>query len=228
MKPLYQCLNNFQLKLIALIFMAIDHIGAVCFPDILLLQILGRIAFPIFCFLLVEGFTHTKNLKRYLMRIGIVALLSDIPFDLAIYGKCTLYHQNTFFTLFFGLLMMTYLSRLVVLESPRYQRLASVLVVFFFATVAMYMHTDYSSSGVGLLLIFIFYEYRIRNLSEKNLIILFALWCLICGNIEIYAFFAIIPICMYNGEKGSYSKWLFYGFYPAHLLILALIRYYML
>ena len=129
------------LKIIAIITMFIDHVGAALFEHYqykvlepygaeyckatitskvpwlwadwmgdpiavqsidMLLRAIGRIAFPIFCFLLVEGFLHTRNVKKYLVRLFIFALISDVPFDLAFFGEIGLDHQNVFFTLFLG------------------------------------------------------------------------------------------------------------------------------
>ena len=100
-------LNSYQLKCIAIITMLIDHIGAVLFPENLVLRYIGRISFPIFCFLLAEGFYHTKNVKKYMMRLAVFAVLSEIPYDLAFrntYIEFT--RQNVFFTLLIGVVMM--------------------------------------------------------------------------------------------------------------------------
>ena len=79
-------LNSFQLKCIAVITMIIDHTGAVLFPGELMFRYIGRISFPIFCFLLTEGFFHTKDVRKYMLRLGIFAVVSEIPYDLAFRG----------------------------------------------------------------------------------------------------------------------------------------------
>ena len=76
-------LTSFQLKCIAVVTMVIDHIGAILYPGDLIFRYIGRIAFPIFCFLLVEGFFHTHDRIQYMIRLGIFAILSEIPYDLA-------------------------------------------------------------------------------------------------------------------------------------------------
>ena len=78
------------LKLIACITMLIDHIGAVFFPSLILLRIIGRLSFPIYCFLLAEGAAHTKHAPRYALRLLLCALISELPYDLAFSGKLTL------------------------------------------------------------------------------------------------------------------------------------------
>ena len=100
-------LTSNQLKIIALVAMTCDHVGKELLPQCQILQIIGRLAFPIFAYTLVEGFMHTHDVKKYLMRLGILALLSEIPFDLAFNGTILEFgHQNVFFTLFLGILML--------------------------------------------------------------------------------------------------------------------------
>ena len=107
-------IKTFLLKWIAIISMLIDHIGAVLFPWCEWMRIVGRLAFPIFAYLLVEGFVYTKDVKKYLVRLGLFALISEIPFDLAFFGTVFApVHQNVFFELFCGnagILVLYFLS----------------------------------------------------------------------------------------------------------------------
>ena len=80
----YQRMDGTVLKLIACLSMFIDHLGAVCFSGMMGFRIIGRLAFPIYCFLLVEGAVHTHDMKKYILRMGIFALISEVPFDLAL------------------------------------------------------------------------------------------------------------------------------------------------
>ncbi len=100
-------INSFQLKWIAVITMIIDHTGAVLFPDNMVFRYIGRIAFPIFCFLLVEGFFHTRDVRKYMLRLGLFALISEIPYDLAFRDTVLEFeHQNVFFALLLGVVMI--------------------------------------------------------------------------------------------------------------------------
>ena len=99
-------INGFTLKWIAIVSMLIDHMGAILFPQYIEMRIVGRLAFPIYCFLLAEGAVHTSNIRRYEIRLLAFACLSDIPFDLAFFGGVTLEHQNVFFTLLLGVLVI--------------------------------------------------------------------------------------------------------------------------
>ena len=99
-------LNTFTLKIIAIVSMLVDHIGLVFFPEVMMFRIIGRISFPIFAYVLAEGIYYTKDITKYMLRLGIFALLSEIPYDLAVMGSVLEFsHQNVFFTLFFGVLM---------------------------------------------------------------------------------------------------------------------------
>lgn len=206
-------INGFVLKWIAIVTMVIDHTGAVLYPQETGFRIVGRIAFPIFCFLLVEGSVHTRNIRSYEKRLLLFALLSEIPFDLAFYGKPGFNSQNVFFTLFFGLLMIEVLQKRKELEYQMFAILGSCIA-------AELLHTDYGAGGILFILCFyLLYYYKIWKA------VAFALLNLLYFGlqIQIYAVFALVPILLYNGRKGRGMKYLFYAFYPAHLLIVYLI-----
>ena len=219
-------MNSYHLKLIAIITMLIDHTGAVLVPSNtmmnLIMRCIGRLSFPIFVFLLVEGFHHTKDVKKYLLRMGAFALISEIPFDLAFYGKVLeLKHQNVFFTLFLGLLCMYLMSevekKLDNVIIIKY--LLNALLTLVIGLIAYLMKTDYDYRGI--ILIVAFYLFRQSKLL-RGFSLLFVSGYLL-GYINILATASIIPISLYNGQKGKSIKYAFYIFYPAHLLILAFI-----
>ena len=206
-------LNNFTLKMIAILAMAIDHIGAVLFPQYDIFRIVGRIAFPIFAFTLVEGFMHTKDIKKYMLRLGVLALVSEVPFDLVFFGTPLEFgHQNVFFTMFLGIAMLYFFLKNVSIWRQ-------FVVVFGMLLLAELLRTDYSSAG--LFTIFMFYQWRGSNLLKLAGMAFVNLFYL--GGLQGYASFAAIPIAMYNGERGPKCKWFFYWFYPVHLLVIYLI-----
>jgi hypothetical protein len=224
-------MNSYHLKLIAIITMLIDHIGAVLVPSntmlYLIMRCIGRISFPIFVFLLVEGFHHTKNVKKYLLRMGAFALISEIPFDLAFYGQVLEFkHQNIFFTLFLGLLCMYLMSQVEkkfdknIISNVIIMNVLNALLTLVFSIIAFVLKTDYGYAGI--LLIVSFYLFRTSKLM-KGLSLLFVSGYLL-RYINIFATVAILPISFYNGQKGKSIKYVFYIFYPAHLLILAVIN----
>ena len=89
-----QILDGTTLKIIAMISMVFDHVGDMFFPDVMWPRMIGRLAMPIFSFFIAEGFAHTRDKKKYLGRLGLFALISEIPFDLAFDGRLGLGHQN--------------------------------------------------------------------------------------------------------------------------------------
>ena len=103
-------MNVLILKIIVLLSMIIDHYGAIFHSGVDMYRIIGRLAFPIYAFLLVEGYSHTSNVKKYASRLFLFALISECPFDLAFYSKLEFMHQNIFFTLFIGLVLMCLLD----------------------------------------------------------------------------------------------------------------------
>ena len=209
-------MSRFQLKILAIVTMLVDHIGAVLFPNVIVLRIIGRLAFPVFAYLISEGLLHTSSIKIYLWRLFVFALISEVPFDLAFHG--TLYYpksQNVFFTLFLGLaaiaFLHTYLSR------------NSVMAIAFAAAAALcaeILHSDYGWFGVAVVILF----YCFKNYSTKG-VLTFALlvsgYSLFYGSLEFYAIASSVPILLYNGKKGNLNwKYFFYAFYPVHLLLL--------
>ncbi len=205
-------LNTFALKWIAIISMLIDHIGAVLFPWCEWMRIVGRLAFPIFAYLLVEGFCYTKDVKKYLLRLGLFALISEIPFDLAFFGSVFApAHQNVFFELFCGILMLY-----LMLKTP--SKVNQIIILIALLLISDWLFLDYGSWG--LLMIFVFYRFREQKVLKLALMILINF---LMGYTQIYAGIAAVPIAFHNRELGPKMKMFFYTFYPAHLIILFLI-----
>lgn len=216
------------LKAIACVTMLIDHIGSM-FVNGYALRIIGRIAFPIFCFLMAEGAYYTKNPQKYALRLVIGMLLSEIPFDLAFQHKITWARQSVMVTLLFGFLAVEALRYL----KNDFLKLGTVAAL---AGLAEYIHTDYG--GAGVLLVILFSQSR-GNLCLQS-IILFVI-CVMMNSlkipflgmripIELFAVLAMIPIAFYSGKKATSSKtlqWAFYLFYPVHLSVLCLVRYFL-
>lgn len=240
--------SGYDLKMIALITMLIDHIGAVIlwrymnatgmmsgwvFTEYELIRYVGRMAFPIYCFLLVEGFLHTRNVKKYALRLGIFALISEIPFDLAISGKIWMpQSSNVFFTLMIGLLLIwsvSYLEKFYEFWKEKeldafIGGLATAAIGILMVVPAIYiaeviLGSDYGIGGV--LAILILYLCR----SNRYLAFVMAIIALyiFAGASEILALVMLYPISYYDGSRGKEVKYFFYAFYPVHLLILAFV-----
>ncbi len=245
----YRFLSGNALKGIAAVTMVIDHLGAVVlkyyvnhhFSELSGTQIdgmrvlyrwlrsIGRISFPLFVFLLVEGFFHTKNKRQYGQRLIVFALLSEIPYDLAVYGRfCTWERQNVLFTLFLGLVAMEMAQRARVhteLTGRRGQTYGLPAGAFFAlqclifgaaAGVAYLGRTDYSYKGIALVAVFYFFhEYRGAAA--------FAGACLFMENLWYLPAFILLLFYSPNRrrKKAAGGRHWFYLFYPLHLLVLA-------
>ena len=215
----YQRLDGTVLKVIACLSMFIDHLGAVCFSGMMGFRIIGRLAFPIYCFLLVEGAVHTRNMKKYILRMGIFALISEVPFDLAFYHRLVYTgHQNVFFTLGLGLLAIWFLELPIEqLDIP--DVLYHLLVIIAAGLIAEFFNTDYGFTGIAVICIFYYLRGQPQLKYPIAVILLAAM-----GGVEVYAVLALIPILLYNGQRGRQTKAMQYGFYifyPAHLLLIA-------
>lgn len=213
-------MSGFQLKLLAMLTMLIDHTGMVLFPELTWMRVVGRLAFPLYCFLLAEGAVHTRNIKRYLGRLLVFAVLSEIPYDLAC-SKVWFdpWGQNVFFTLFFGLAACAALQRLQ--EKP----VPALLLAGALLLAAEPLFFDYGGFGVALVMVF----YLCRANRAGGALAFIALntgFSLLNGmQLQLAAPAAAVPVLLYNGKKGrAVNKWIFYGFYPAHLLLLFFLR----
>jgi len=182
-----------------------------------IMRLIGRLGFPIFCFLLVEGFCHTRNVKKYLFRLGMFALISEIPFDLACF-RSVFYpnYQNVYFTLFIGLATLCGIKYFN--GEMRKDRFLRLFCLFAGLAAAYILKTDYNMFGI--LLIVVFYQFRDSEIKRD----IFAGMILLCNNlVEITGLFVFLPMHFYNGQRGRQMKYFFYIFYPAHLLILGLV-----
>lgn len=213
--------DSFTLKMIAIITMVIDHVGYILIDNATsqyeIFRGIGRVSFPIFCFLIVEGFYHTRSHVNYLIRLCIFALLSEIPFDLAFHG--TLFYwakQNVFFTLALGL------AAIFCLEEMNNRRGYVVLLVLVCAA-SYYIHCDYGIGGVLLIIAF----YKTRNMPTAKVILAAIILYMFFGKFELYGLIALPFILLYNGKKGLDLKMIFYWFYPVHLLVLYALAIYL-
>ena len=208
-------------------FLSTGNTAVIYYAD-MIMRAIGRISFPIFCFLLIEGFMHTHDVKKYALNLGIFALVSEIPFDLAFAGKpFYLDYQNVFFTLFIGLVMMIFLQKIdskAQKDAGAWQRanwkvsVGKLLVIVAACAVATLLKTDYSA--MGILTIVLMYNMR------KNKMYCIGIGCAVLTLLslnEITCFLAMIPVHFYNGKRGLNLKYPFYAFYPVHLLILVVI-----
>ncbi len=222
-------LSGSALKCIAIITMLIDHVGAAVLARLLLAgagseflysayfttRTIGRMAFPIFCFLLVEGFEHTKNCRRYALRLLLFALLSEVPFDLAFTGSMMEYsHQNVFFTLFIAFVTMLAFREVEEKAAwhPALRGAALAVTLFAGMGLAYLLRTDYAAKGVMCVMaLYVFRKIRGAQILAG---------CLAFGWWEPAALVAFLPIAFYNGKRGWNIKYMFYVFYPLHLLVL--------
>ncbi|MFR8549159.1 MAG: TraX family protein [Lachnospiraceae bacterium] len=231
-------ISGSTLKLIAIITMFIDHLGATVLRTVLgcqsvledpilrntwgniynLSRDIGRLAFPIFCFLIVEGFLHTKNVKKYAGRLFLFALISELPFDLALKGSW--YYpekQNVYFTLLIGLLVIAGIARIT--KNGTKNMFLSLLPLAAGMYLAFWIDTDYSYKGVFL--IAVLYLLRYTRLYQCIGGAAAVSW-------ELPAPLAFIPVYLYNGKRGRQMKYFFYWFYPVHLLLLHTIANYLI
>ncbi|MEH2214641.1 TraX family protein [Nostoc sp.] len=208
--------SAFSIKILAAVFMIMDHVCYLLMPELVILHLLGRLSFPLFAWLLAEGEKHTHNVHRYGRRLLIAAIISQ-PIYSIVFQSLSL---NILFTLLLGLVML----RLVKRYSQLWQQL---IIVGLCAVVAESLGAEYGTYGIGV----IFLMSLIDKLKPR---IWLLYWCIfhffiliILSMLNIFqgwAIFAGLIVFQFNGKQGSRARW-FYLFYPAHLIILGIINY---
>lgn len=212
--------SNFDLKILAIITMTIDHIGAIIYPNIDAFRIIGRISFPIFCFLLVEGFKHTHNRFRYFIRLLLFAIITQPIYDYAFNN----HELNILFTFSLSFLLLSsieFIKKIINkynkgIENYLYKTISYLLIYIIFLILSIILNVDYQALGISLVLII----YLSPNILLSLLLYLIIAITLDVNNIQLYSLIAFIFIYFYNGKKGKNIKYFFYLYYPLHLLLL--------
>lgn len=235
-----KCINALELKVLAMALMLCDHMWATVLPDIGWISNLGRLAFPIFAFQIVEGFYQTHDRKKYIRRMLVFALISEIPFDLMTSGVWFYpFHQNVMVTFLIGLLMLSWMER--VRGTLWKYLLVSAICAALSIVLGSIVMADYFQFGLLTVLLF----YWTRDWKYGWVVQLAGMiWIhgIYMGSLELtlqlfgqtfvipqqgLAVLSLIPIWMYNGKQGYHSKpvqYACYAFYPVHMLILYFLR----
>ena len=235
-------ISSFGLHILAMGLMLCDHLWATVVPGNDWLTVIGRLAFPVFAFMTVEGYFHTGNLKKYVQRLFVFALVSEIPFNLMMGSRIwNPVHQNVLWTFLIGIGMIRWNEKIK--DAPLWRRMlraaSSVIVGFLVGTLTM---VDYLGAGVLMVLVFYFFRGRKWWHFAGQFLALYYINAEILSGFsyqlewfgreiwivrQSFAVLALIPIWFYRGRQGYHSKafrYFCYGFYPGHLLILGLIR----
>lgn len=220
-------LDTNLLKLIAIICMVVDHIGGKFFPEQILFRIIGRLAFPIFCYCMTVGLIYTKDIKKYLERLALFAIISQ-PFWILAFNANNfwgnIFNFNIFFSLFFTLITLW------AFKEHKWWIFASCIFIL------GWFNFDYSYTGVILMLIFYLFRNKpalgalLYTLSYTPALFTASIgdyFVIAIGNYPInISFFSILAaplIFIKTNSNIKISKWFFYTFYPAHLFIIYLL-----
>ena len=240
-------ITSFALHIMAMLFMLCDHLWGTVIPGNDWLTCIGRLAFPIYAFMITEGYFRTKNLKKYVLRLLIFAVISEIPFNLAM-GSSLFYpiHQNVLWSFLISIGLMHWNEKTKQKHGIPWRITVGILSVILGFIVGIVTFVDFYSAGILTVLVFYFFRGR------KWWCYLGQLACLYYINAEMLAGFtyeipiggmtlyiarqsiallALIPIFLYRGKQGYHSKcmqYFYYAFYPVHLLILGLLKFLLL
>jgi len=235
-------LNGNVLKILAVVFMTLDHTRVAVVDGNMWMNYIGRLSFPIFAFLISEGFIHTSNFKKYLLRLTAFAVISEIPFNVFCSSKTFFpQYQNVLFTFFLSVLalvLIDFAKKEPTLPKVAGAGLGTVIIVF----LAEVLKVDYGGAGVVIVIAFyLFRKFPFAFLAQFiTVFVVFILFypgrpvffkiqdLIFCIPVQSFALFSFIPIWLYNGKKGGGGKFLqygTYGFYPVHIAILCVVRY---
>ena len=222
------------LKLIACITMLIDHFGYAIVPRLAIANMdtiyyicrsIGRLSFPIYCFLLAEGMRHTHNPGKYILRLAIGILLAELPYDLMCYGEFNWVSQNVMATLTLGAVMLLCMQK-------TQKSWLKVILILPFALLADLTKSNYGAGGIVMIAVFGLFDQPLLQTAALFMVnwqLLPSAGVIIFGvilRIQLLATLAMVPIGLYSGKKLTHNKalqWGFYLFYPVHLLILWVI-----
>ncbi len=237
-------LTSWGLHLVAMALMLCDHLWGTVISGNDWLTMVGRLAFPIFAFMLAEGYYHTKDYKKYLTRMVIFALISELPFNLMHEGTLIYpFQQNVLWTFVLALLAMRWIDRIIQNRKPWLAVILTALVVGLFYVLGLLTMVDYFGHGVLMALLFFFAKKVGRFEKAVQLFGLIYINCFMMKGLvypvelfgfemnipqQAFAVLGILPIWFYGGEKGTSNKLtrtVNYWFYPVHMLILGLIAY---
>ena len=221
-------MSSFALHIWAMLLMLCDHLQLTLLPDLPILRCVGRLAFPLFAFMAVEGYLHSRSLKVYLLRLLMLAVISEIPFDLLVSGSVfDPMHQNVIWTIILGLCCIRAFENI---SAGRKMMLSAVVIIASLAA-AIIARVDYSSAGVLTLLAFYAFRGNTVRCRLMQLLSLAFINLVLLGGIEFafpYQALAVLSlpiIWLYDGSQGPHNGFIKaanYLFYPAHMLILAL------
>ena len=233
--------TSFSLHIMAMAFMLCDHLWGTAVVEWDAFTCIGRLAFPIYAFLIVEGYFHTRDLKKYVRRLLLAAVISEIPFNLVMSGSVFYpLHQNVLWSFLISIGLIHWNER--VKEKQLWKRIlvgiATLLIAYIGGIITF---VDYYHAGIFTVLAFRFFRGRGWHHYLGQLLCMLYINCEMLGGFgyvfelfgaeyfvprQALALLALIPIWLYRGRQGYHSKtlqWIYYGFYPAHLLILGMI-----
>lgn len=228
-------MSSFFLKLFAIIFMIIDHVGFIIFPSNFILRAIGRLAFPLFAYQMAVGFSHTRNKEKHILKLLAFAILCQIP-TLITYNILQIdAGLNIIFTFVISLLIIYNIENIHIFDNSAENKkiafkniLITLLVSFLLVFIGIYLNVDYTWYGI-LLTVFFYFTLKNKPLSMLGFTLLIILNSFISNNLmSILAYISVLDclfILAFNGKRGYKTSWLFYAIYFLHFFPLLLIKH---